>query len=103
MIHVIATVELQPGTREKYLREFALVKPQVAAEHGCIEYDAAVDLESGHPRQLPPRPDGAVIVEKWTSLEALNAHLVAPHMLAYRERVKDYVKGVSLQVLRPFD
>ena len=65
--------------------------------------DAAVDLESGHPRQLPLRPDGAVIVEKWGSLETLNVHLVAPHMIAYRERVKDYVKSVSLQVLRPFD
>jgi len=41
------------------------------------------------------------IVEKWESLEALQAHVVAPHMAAYRERVKDFVVRVSLQVLEP--
>ena len=41
------------------------------------------------------------VVEKWESLDALNAHLVAPHMLSYREKVKVLVKGVSIQVLEP--
>jgi quinol monooxygenase YgiN len=40
-------------------------------------------------------------VEKWESLQALHAHLVAPHMAVYRERVKDVVVGVTLQILDP--
>ncbi|MFH1569176.1 MAG: antibiotic biosynthesis monooxygenase [Gemmatimonadota bacterium] len=41
------------------------------------------------------------MVEQWASLAALQAHLGAPHMATYRQRVKDLVKGVSLQVLEP--
>jgi quinol monooxygenase YgiN len=38
-------------------------------------------------------------IEKWSSLEDLQAHLSAPHMLAYKEKVKDLVDKVSLRVL----
>jgi len=101
MIHVIATVELQPGTRQRFLDEFAKVQPAVRAEVGCIEYGAAVDLSTTIPVQIPLRPDVATIVEKWSGLEQLNAHLVAPHMKAYRERVKPFVVRTTLQVLAP--
>jgi quinol monooxygenase YgiN len=101
MIHVIATVELHPGTRQRFLDEFAKVVPEVRAEVGCIEYGAAVDLATAIPVQVPIRPDVATIVEKWTGLEQLNAHLVAPHMKAYRERVKAFVVRTTLHVLAP--
>ncbi|HTS52996.1 MAG TPA: putative quinol monooxygenase [Burkholderiales bacterium] len=101
MIHVIATVELQPGTRQCFLDEFAQVVPKVRAEVGCIEYGAAVDLATSIPVQVPMRPDVATIVEKWSGLEQLNAHLVAPHMKAYRERVRPFVMRTTLQVLEP--
>ena len=39
------------------------------------------------------------IIEKWGSLEDLQTHLTAPHMLAYKEKVKDLVDKVSLKVL----
>jgi quinol monooxygenase YgiN len=37
----------------------------------------------------------------WESLQALQAQLQAPHMGKYRERVKEFVAGVTLQVLEP--
>jgi quinol monooxygenase YgiN len=40
------------------------------------------------------------IIEKWESLHALRDHLNTPHMLTYRERVKDIVEGTSLKVLK---
>jgi quinol monooxygenase YgiN len=40
------------------------------------------------------------IIEKWDSLEALRNHLTAPHMLAYREKIKDIVEDLSLKVLQ---
>jgi quinol monooxygenase YgiN len=101
VIHVIATVELHPGTRDRFVHEFALLEPQVTAEDGCLEYGAAVDLASGLPVQASPRPDVVIIIEKWKTLDALMAHLAAPHMKPYRERVKDYVIGTTLQVLAP--
>ena len=101
MVHVIATIELHPGVRERFLEEFRAVVPPVHAEDGCLEYAAAVDVATGLAAQPPLRDDVVVVVEKWRDLPALRAHLVAEHMVAYRDRVKDYVIAVQLQVLEP--
>jgi len=101
MIYVIATAELKPGTRDAFLAEFRRNVPNVRAEKGCIAYGPAVDVPSGIKTQIPLRDNVVTVVEQWESLEALQAHGVAPHMAAYRERVKDFVVRVSLQVLEP--
>ena len=101
MIHVIATVELQPGTRDKFLAEFRKVIPDVLKDNGCIEYGPAVDAETDIAIQAKVGADRVVIIEKWESVPALKAHGVAPHMQAYRARVKEYVKGMELRVLAP--
>lgn len=101
MIHVIAAIEVKPGQRAAFLREFLRIVPVVHAEAGCIEYGPTIDIASGAPAQGPVRDDVAVIVEKWESLAALQAHMQAPHMAEYRQRVKDLVVRVQLQVLAP--
>jgi quinol monooxygenase YgiN len=101
MIHVIATVELAPGTREKFLAEFRKIIPAVRAEAGCIEYGPAIDAEADIPIQFKVGADKVVVIEKWETVAALKAHGVAPHMQAYRARVKDFVKGMELRVLAP--
>jgi len=101
VISVIATIELRPGTRDAYLPHLIANLPLVRAEAGCIEYVPMLDVASGLPAQGPVRENVIVISEKWSSLEALHAHLAAPHMGTYRTRVKDYVARVSLDVLTP--
>ncbi len=101
MIHVIATIELHPGTRAQFLAEFAKVVPDVHAEEGCIEYGPTVDVASGSPAQIPLRDDVVTVVEKWSSVETLTAHSVAPHMQALRVRIKPFVIRTTLQVLSP--
>jgi quinol monooxygenase YgiN len=101
MIVVLATIELHPGKRPDFLAEFRQIVPKVRAEAGCIEYFPAVDTASGLPVQGPNRDDVVVIVEKWEDLAALETHLVAPHMMEYRPKVKAFVKQVSLQILSP--
>lgn len=101
MIHVIATIEVAPGKRDAFLAEFRKLMPKVRAENGCIEYGPAVDLDSQLPLQEPPRENQVFVIEKWSDLPALKAHLAAPHMAAYREAVKDLVSGVRLQILQP--
>lgn len=103
MIIVLATIELQPGKRDSFLAEFRQIVPKVRAEHGCIEYFPAVDTASGLPVQGTPRDDVVVVVEKWESIRALEAHLIAPHMMEYRPKVKEFVKKVSLQILSPLE
>ena len=101
MIFVIATIEVKPGKREAFLAEFNKNVPNVRAENGCLEYGPTVDARTDIKAQIPLRENVVTIVEKWESLQALHAHLVAPHMATYRERVKDYVVGATLQILDP--
>lgn len=101
MIFVLATIELNPGTRDKFLKEFHALVPQVHAEAGCIEYGPAVDMNSGLPMQDLVGSDAVMVIEKWESLDALKAHAVAPHMRDYRVKVKDYVKDTRLKILEP--
>lgn len=101
MIHVIATIDVIPGRRTAFLEQFHWVVPLVRAEEGCLEYGAAVDVPTSIAVQVAPRPNTVIAVEKWSSVETLQAHLKAPHMTEYRVRVKDLVTGVTLQVLEP--
>ena len=101
MIHVVATIQLTAGQRDNFLEHFHRLVPLVHAEEGCIEYGPTVDLETDISAQGPARPDVVTVMEKWESLEALQAHLVAPHMLEYREGVKDLVQETIIQVLTP--
>lgn len=101
MLHVVATIEIEPGKRAEFLTHFNGVVPQVRAEAGCIEYGAAVDVPTSVPVQAPVRPDTVVVVEKWESLAHLQAHLAATHMAEYRKKVTGLVRGVSLQILEP--
>jgi quinol monooxygenase YgiN len=101
MIHVIAAIEIAPGRRDDFLAEFHKVVPLVQQENGCLEYGPTIDVPTDIPAQPAPRADVVTVVEKWESLDALKAHLVAPHMNEYRERVKDLVKGATIHVLEP--
>ena len=101
MIAVLATIQIAPGKRDEFLDHFRRLVPEVHAEQGCIEYGPMIDTPSGIDAQGDLRPNVVVVVEKWESVDALKAHLVAPHMLAYREKVKDLVAGMQLQVLEP--
>jgi quinol monooxygenase YgiN len=99
MIHVLASIQVKPGNKNRFLEVLKSNVPAVKAEPGCIEYLPAVDVESG----LPPQrlePDTVVIIETWSSLDALRTHLGTPHMGAYREKVKEWVAGVTLKVLQ---
>jgi len=101
MIHVIATIDLHPGRRDAFLAEFRRLVPLVLAEEGCLDYGPTVDVPTGLSAQGPIRPDAVTVVERWSSLDHLRQHLVAPHMGAYRASVKDLVVGTTLVVLEP--
>ncbi len=101
MVHVLATIRLNSGRRADFLEQFHRLVPLVQAEDGCLEYGPAVDMDSGLDAQEPIVPDVVTVIEKWASLEALKAHLAAPHMDEYRERVAGMVQSVSLRILEP--
>ena len=98
MICVIATIKAKAGQRNALLACIEDNLSNVHAEIGCLEYQPMVDTESSLGAQ---QLDEAIVtmVEKWETMSNLNAHAVAPHMLEYREKVKDIVESVSLKVL----
>jgi quinol monooxygenase YgiN len=101
MIQVIATIELKPGCRDDFLPLLIDNVPNVKAEDGCLAYDPFVDIDSGLPVQGEISDNVVTLVEAWSSTEALQAHLKAPHMAEYRDKVKDMVTKVTIQVLKP--
>jgi quinol monooxygenase YgiN len=101
MVIVLARIDVAPGRRGDFLAEFHRLMPEVHAEAGCLEYGPAVDALTDLPRQQRLGDDVVMIVEKWESLAHLQAHLAAPHMADYRERVKDLVRGSQLFILEP--
>jgi len=101
MIIVIASIQLAAGRRSDFLEHFNANVPNVLEEDGCIEYTPTVDVPTNIPAQGGARDDVVTVVEKWEDLEALEAHLVAPHMLEYRANVKEMVLGAQLSILEP--
>ncbi len=101
MIHVIATIGIVPGQRDRFLAVFRDLVLTVRAEAGCIEYGPAIDVADALDGQSAARSDTVTVMEKWDDVAALRRHLASPHMLKYRETVKDFVTAVEVQVLEP--
>ena len=101
MIHVIATLEFEPGKRAEVLAEFKRVVPLVRAEAGCLEYTPVIDAETSLGMQHKIGADRLMVIERWETLQALQAHDVAPHMQAYRAKVKQFIRGREIRVLVP--
>lgn len=100
-IHVVAIIVAKPGMRETLLEMFQANVPAVRAEDGCIEYQATTDADGLGPVQTKFGDDTFVVVEKWASLDALKAHVAAPHMAAYGAKSKDMIADRTIHVLSP--
>jgi quinol monooxygenase YgiN len=99
MISVLASIQLHEGQRAAFLEIFNANVPAVRQESGCIEYFPAIDIDAGLPVQSLDE-NMVTVIEKWQSIEALKAHLGTPHMLDYKDKVKNLVKDISLKVLQ---
>jgi len=95
MVHAVFTVDLHLGKRDAWLAEVRKIISDVRAEAGCVEYVPTYDAETDFGNQFRLGPDKVVIIEEWETLAHLKAHMTAPHMQAYRPKVKDFVKSVE--------
>jgi quinol monooxygenase YgiN len=101
MIHVIASLSINDGKLDEFLELFKSLAPIVRQEKGCHQYLLTVDVEgTGVP---PQNVDKNIVtfIEKWESVDALQAHMQTPHMAAQAEKEKGIVKEmVSLKILK---
>jgi quinol monooxygenase YgiN len=99
MIHVVAVITAHPGQRARILQAFAANRAAVLAEDGCIEYAAVIDAPG-----LPPSPgtlgeDTFMVLEKWASMAALQAHAKSAHMTDYGAKTREFTAKRAIHVL----
>ena len=99
MINVIASVQIKEGLVQEFLELFKSNIPNVLAEKGCIEYSPTIDIPTGFPPQ-ELNENVITIIEKWDSLEDLQAHMSSSHMVEFQKKEKEFVEKVSLKVLK---
>ena len=98
MIYVIASVHIKEGLLPEFIEIFKSNIPKVLKEKGCAEYVPMIDVPTG----LPPQElnnNVVTIIEKWGSVEDLQAHLSSAHMVEYLEKVENIVEKVSIKIL----
>ena len=76
MIYVVATTKEKPENRAAYIEGAKACVAATQKEAGCIYYDSHTSIND---------PNTFVVVERWESREALDAHSKAPHMAVWRE------------------
>ncbi len=102
MLHVVAIITAHPGRRGPLLDLFRTVVPAVRAEPGCIEYGATVDADDFQGfSKTAVGTDAFIVVEKWASAEALEAHAAAAHMSDYAAKAKALIASRVIHVLSP--
>jgi quinol monooxygenase YgiN len=99
MINVIASISIKENCMPDFIEIFLANVPHVLEEKGCLEYVPTIDLPTGLPPQILEK-NVVTIIEKWDRLEDLQAHLSAPHMVAYSKKVKGLVENLSVKVLQ---
>ena len=100
MIYVIAASTLKAGCKEEFIRIAKANIPTVRAEKGCISYDLTEDCKQG-PAAGNANDNVLTFVECWESLEALQAHLAAPHMKVFAEKARQLRESSVLKVVTP--
>lgn len=97
MVHaelvVVASVELAPGTEHDALAAFADTIRATHEEPGCLSYALHRDTET---------PTKWMIIERWVSAEALDAHMGQPYVAELFARIGDLAAGPpTIQRLSP--
>jgi quinol monooxygenase YgiN len=92
VIYVVAELRLKPGTAEKAAAEARKVVAGTIKEDGCLHYDF---------HQSVTDPTRLVAVERWSSPEALEAHMHTPHLAAWRAAGAEFVVERNIQIITP--
>ena len=101
IVHVIAILLTKPGQRSAVLSIFNANIPTVLAEDGCIFYEATIDAENAGQGKATFGPDTFVVVEKWSSMEALKTHSSSTHMQAFSAATEDMMEKRTVHFLTP--
>ncbi len=72
-VNLLVFIEVMPGKRDEQIEAYKKLKPSVLAEPGCLRYELLSDEKD---------ENKFILVEKWASKAALDAHDNTEHMIA---------------------
>lgn len=91
-VTVVAVLQAKPGMADRVIEAFAQVSPLVHNESGCELYAAHREHDG----------DSIVMIERWTSLEELQAHADGDPLRRLNELTEDIlVKPYDVWFLEP--
>lgn len=98
MLNVIAIMNARPAKRDELLRLLRAIVPEVRRENGCIEFGPPVIDAPGYD-QATFGPNKIVVIEKWSSSQALDAHAKAKHMVEFTAQAAHLIDSIAVHVL----
>ena len=101
MINVIVTMNIKENCMDDFLRLARELAAKVKQEEGCIAYEHTLDTESPISSQEPLQQNRVTLIEKWESREALEAHMVAPHMKELVPKLTSLRESSNVRATRP--
>jgi quinol monooxygenase YgiN len=94
MIYVIAELRFRTEMTEKVFAAARKIIADTVKEDGCISYDMHQSMSD---------PSRLVVVERWSSRDALSRHLETPHLKAWRAAGAEFIVGRKVEVITPED
>jgi quinol monooxygenase YgiN len=98
MIHIVVTMMVKEGRMKDFLAVCEKLRPFVLKEKGCHAYEYTREIASPLAIQEPVDPNRITLVERWESLDAIKAHMEAPHMKEIGPKMKDLRSSVVARV-----
>ena len=89
-VRLLVMITTAPGRGQEQIDAYRRLAPLVRAEEGCLQYDL---------HQVRGEPDRFVLVEHWSSEDALAAHDSTPHMID-AAAVSASFRAASAEVIR---
>jgi quinol monooxygenase YgiN len=89
MIIIAGSLSFDPSDREDVIASLREVTELSRQDEGCVHYSWAEDLEV---------PNVFRFFECWQTQQHLDAHLVAPHEVAFGERNLSRIAGATAQM-----
>lgn len=100
-VYVLCRFDLKPDADiADYIAKTRAVVPAVRAENGCQMYTLLEDAETSWEKPMRFGERTLWMIEKWDSIDALKAHLEAPHMKAFGPTVRSMRASGTFHVLQ---
>ena len=101
-VYVLCRFDLKPDAdAADYAAKTLAVVPAVRREDGCRMYTLLKDASTDWDRPMRFGDRTMWMLEKWDSVDALKAHLSAPHMKAFGPTVAPMRASSTFHVLEP--